>query len=78
MYLDLDERRMALEMMRMGRLSPPSLQVVLYQDLGGVMAVEQTLGLLDLDLSLVVMDILHLELNLLLELGQLDFDLLDM
>ena len=78
MNLDLDERGMALEMMRMGRLSSPSLQVVLYQDLGGVMAVEQTLGLLDLDLSLVVMDILHLELNLLLELGQLDFDLLDM
>jgi hypothetical protein len=65
-------------MLRMGLLSPPSLQVVLDKDLGGVMAVEQTLGLFDLDLSLVVMDLLHLELNLLLELGQLDFDLLDM
>jgi hypothetical protein len=52
--------------------------VVLDKDLGGVMAVEQTLGLFDLDLSLVVMDLLHLELNLPLELGQLDLDLLDM
>ena len=35
---------MALEMLRMGLLSSPSLQVVLDKDLGGVMAVEQTLG----------------------------------
>jgi len=69
---------MALEMLRMGLLSPPSLQVVLDKDLGGVMVFEQMLGLFFLDLSLVVMDLLHLELNLPLELGQLDIDLLDM
>jgi hypothetical protein len=69
---------MALEMLWMGLLSPPSLQVVLDKDVGGVMVFEHTLGLFELDLSLVVMDLLHLELNMPLELGQLDLNLLDM